>query len=98
MGNEGKIPLAGKTSDGRAGRLHEHDEFTGPGLVKHRPDPLIEHVEIKVVAAALYEASRLSESQLLEIARRMGANERAAVLRAYVGNRANRRHRPGRFP
>ncbi len=52
--------------------------------------------EIKVVAAALYEASRLSESQLLEIARRMGANERAAVLRAYVGNRTNRRHRPGR--
>lgn len=52
--------------------------------------------EIKVVAAALYESSRLAESQLLEIARRMGADERAAVLRAYVGNRANRRHRPGR--
>ncbi len=52
--------------------------------------------EIKVVAAALYESSRLSEGQLLDIARRMGADDRAAVLRAYVGNRANRRHRPGR--
>ena len=52
--------------------------------------------EIKVVAAALYESSRLSESQLLGIARGMGADDRAAVLRAYIGNRANRRHRPGR--
>ncbi len=52
--------------------------------------------EVKVVAAALYESSRLSENQLLEIARRMGADERATVLRAYIGNRANRRHRPGR--
>jgi thymidylate synthase ThyX len=52
--------------------------------------------EIKVVAAALYESSRLSEDQLLDIARRMGADDRAAVLRAYVGNRTNRRHRPGR--
>ena len=52
--------------------------------------------EVKVVAAALYESSRLSDDQLLEIARRMGTDDRAAVLRAYVGNRANRRHRPGR--
>ena len=52
--------------------------------------------EVKVVAAALYESSRLPDDQLLEIARRMGADDRAAVLRAYVGNRANRRHRPGR--
>jgi thymidylate synthase ThyX len=52
--------------------------------------------EVKVVAAALYERSRLPDDQLLETARRMGADDRAAVLRAYVGNRANRRHRPGR--
>jgi len=49
-----------------------------------------------VVAAALYESSRLSESQLLDTARKMGADDRAAVLRAYVGTRTNRRHRPGR--
>lgn len=52
--------------------------------------------EVKVVAAALYESSRLPESQLLETARGMSADDRTAVLSAYVGDRANRRHRPGR--
>ena len=32
----------------------------------------------------------------MSIARRMTADERARVLRAYVGDRTNRRHRPGR--
>ena len=49
-----------------------------------------------MVASALYETSRLPDRQLLEAARRMGADERAAILRAYVGHRVNRRHRPGR--
>ncbi len=52
--------------------------------------------EVKVVAAALYESSRLPESQLLETARGMSDGDRAAVIRAYAGDRANRRHRPGR--
>ena len=52
--------------------------------------------EIKVVAAALYPASELPDTQLLERARAMSADERARVLRAYVGDRANRRHKPGR--
>ncbi len=52
--------------------------------------------EVKVVAAALYESSHQSESQLVEIARRMSASDRAMVLRACVGDRENRRHRPGR--
>ena len=52
--------------------------------------------EIKVVAAALYAVSALPDDQLLAIARRMGDDERGAVLRAYVGKRGNRRHRPGR--
>lgn len=52
--------------------------------------------EIKVVASALYETSRLPDRQLLEAVRRMEADERASILRAYVGNRVNRRHRPGR--
>jgi hypothetical protein len=33
---------------------------------------------------------------LMQLARRLTADERAAVLRAYVGERMNRRHRPGR--
>ena len=52
--------------------------------------------EIKVVAAALYASSDLPDDQLLRIARRMSADERASVLRTYVGNRENRRHKPGR--
>ena len=52
--------------------------------------------EIKVVAAALYAVSDLPDDQLFEVARRMSADDRASVLRAYVGNRANRRHKPGR--
>jgi thymidylate synthase ThyX len=52
--------------------------------------------ETRVVASALYAVSNLPDDQLTAIARRMTADERAAVLRAYVGQRGNRRHRPGR--
>jgi thymidylate synthase ThyX len=52
--------------------------------------------EVKVVAAALYSSSFLPDDQLLSIAQRLSADDRARVLRAYVGHRANRRHRPGR--
>jgi thymidylate synthase ThyX len=52
--------------------------------------------EIKVVAAALYSSTNLSDSELLALAERMTPAERAAVLQAYVGQRSNRRHKPGR--
>lgn len=52
--------------------------------------------EIAVVAAALYSTSRLPDRQLAEIARKMSVEERARVLAAYVGERKNRRHKPGR--
>jgi thymidylate synthase ThyX len=52
--------------------------------------------EIKVVAAALYETSSLPDADLLALARRMPVDDRVALLRAYVGDRANRRHKPGR--
>jgi thymidylate synthase ThyX len=52
--------------------------------------------ETKVVAAALYAASALPDRDLLRAARSMSATDRADVLRAYVGDRTNRRHRPGR--
>lgn len=52
--------------------------------------------EVKVVAAALYAATDLPDARLLELARRMSDAERADVLRAYVGERRNRRHKPGR--
>jgi thymidylate synthase ThyX len=52
--------------------------------------------EIKVVAAALYPGSDFPDDRLLTLARRMTPMERATVLRAAIGERSNRRHRPGR--
>jgi thymidylate synthase ThyX len=73
-------------------------------LVRAEPDPREEVTltdfdpdgEVKIVAAALYAASDLPDDQLLQIARRLSTDERAQVLHAYIGNRTNRRHRPGR--
>jgi thymidylate synthase ThyX len=52
--------------------------------------------EEKIVAAALYAASDLPDATLREVARGLSDGERADVLRAYVGERGNRRHKPGR--
>jgi hypothetical protein len=52
--------------------------------------------EVKVVAAALYPVSSRPDAELLAIARRMTTAERADVLRAAIGERGNRRHKPGR--
>ena len=52
--------------------------------------------ETKVVAAALYAATALPDDQLMTIARRLSPGDRTALLREYVGQRGNRRHKPGR--
>lgn len=52
--------------------------------------------EAKVVAAALYPHTHLPESQVMSVVDRMSTQDRLAVLMAYVGDRSNRRHRPGR--
>ena len=52
--------------------------------------------ELKVVASALYAASHLPDDQLTALAGRLSADERVTLLRAYVGERQNRRHKPGR--
>jgi thymidylate synthase ThyX len=52
--------------------------------------------ELKVAAAALYASSSRSDAELLDLARRLAPDERAALIRAYAGDRANRRHKPGR--
>jgi thymidylate synthase ThyX len=52
--------------------------------------------EVKIVAAALYADSDLPDDQLLAIARQLTPEQRAEVLGATVGDRANRRHKPGR--
>lgn len=52
--------------------------------------------EVKVVAAALYSVSSLPDDQLLTLARKLDEASRHQVLAAYVGQRENRRHKPGR--
>jgi hypothetical protein len=52
--------------------------------------------ETKVVAAALYAVTDAPDDRLLEVARGMSVDDRLRVLRAYVGDRSNRRHKPGR--
>jgi len=52
--------------------------------------------ETKVVAAALYAVTDLPDDQILARVRAMTGAQRTEVLRAYVGERKNRRHKPGR--
>jgi thymidylate synthase ThyX len=52
--------------------------------------------EDKLIAAICYPHTGLSETQVFDRVRRMGHAERVAILRAYIGNRENRRHKPGR--
>ncbi|MCC5951269.1 MAG: FAD-dependent thymidylate synthase [Acidimicrobiia bacterium] len=60
-------------------------------LVDHDPDG-----ETKMIAAMLYPYTSLPERQIEERVRSMPADEKRSVVRAYVGDRSNRRHKPGR--
>jgi thymidylate synthase ThyX len=64
-----------------------------PGVTLTDFDP---EGEDKVLAAICYPHTSLPEDQLLARVRRLGSDERASLLAAYVGERTNRRHKPGR--
>ncbi len=64
------------------------DEVT---LVEWDPD-----AETKVAAAALYAVSDLPDDQLLDYVRRLPVEDRRTLLRTAIGQRGNRRHKPGR--
>ncbi|HZD18227.1 MAG TPA: FAD-dependent thymidylate synthase [Actinomycetota bacterium] len=74
---------------------YTEDVEPGPGdlvtLTDFDPDG-----EEEVVAAALYASTDLPDERCRAVARSMSDGDRAEVLRAYVGDRGNRRHRPGR--
>ena len=74
---------------GEAGAKPEHrDEVT---LVDHDPQG-----DAKIAAAVLYESSNMPDDQLLALARSMSREQVGEILRASVGDRSNRRHKPGR--
>jgi thymidylate synthase ThyX len=52
--------------------------------------------EDKVVAAICAPLTDRPEAEVVRRVALLGAEEKRALLRAYVGDRANRRHRPGR--
>jgi|tagenome__1003787_1003787.scaffolds.fasta_scaffold20976130_3 thymidylate synthase ThyX len=52
--------------------------------------------EDKVLAAICYPHTNLPEHRLLERVRRLPTDDRIALVHAYVGDRTNRRHKPGR--
>jgi Thymidylate synthase complementing protein len=54
------------------------------------------HGEEKVIAAICAPLTHASDSEVLARVRLLGAEERKSILLAYVGERSNRRHRPGR--
>ena len=82
--------------DDIAARLFPLDEApaeSGPRveLVEFDPD-----AEVRLVTAMLYSYTDRPETEIEARVRSMSVDERLAVVRAYVGERTNRRHRPGR--
>ena len=72
------------------------DEVTAPSaptvtLVDWDPEG-----EVKAIAAMLYPYTGLAETQLLDRVRQMSTDDRISIVRSYVGERSNRRHKPGR--
>jgi len=67
------------------------DPVEGVTLTSFDPD-----AEVRLVTAMLYPSTHLPEHQVERRVRDMTADERTSVVRAYVGDRHNRRHKPGR--
>ena len=83
-------------------RLEELSEHFFPDDVPVSNAPLVDltdfdpDAEVKLVASALYPHTRHPDRVVEERVRRMTVEERVRVLQALVGDRGNRRHRPGR--
>ena len=67
------------------------DDGARVDLVDFDPD-----AEIKMITAMLYPYSHLSELAIDRQVRNMSVDDRMQIVRAYNGDRRNRRHRPGR--
>jgi hypothetical protein len=74
--------------DGWGGADQDHPEVT---LLDFDP-----HGEEKILVAACFSHLQCSEREAARRVAHLGHDDRVALLRAYVGDRRNRRHRPGR--
>ncbi|GBE24021.1 MAG TPA: thymidylate synthase [Actinobacteria bacterium] len=77
--------------DQRAEALPAATERPEVTLVEFDPD-----AETKIAAAVLYRYASLPDDQILDHVRGLATDDRAALFAAGVGNRTNRRHKPGR--
>jgi thymidylate synthase ThyX len=68
-----------------------HDGGPEVTLVDFDPD-----AEVKLLASMLYPYATDPETVLIDRVRAMSHDDRMAIARAYVGERDNRRHKPGR--
>jgi thymidylate synthase ThyX len=73
------------------GEADIYDDEARVELVDFDPD-----AEVKLVTAMLYPYSHLAERDIEHRVRAMTVDDRLRVIRAYNGERGNRRHRPGR--
>jgi thymidylate synthase ThyX len=70
--------------------------------LEFEPDPEVTLLDFdpdgeeKVLVAACFAQLRCSEREATARVRRLSHDDKVALLRAYVGDRRNRRHRPGR--
>ena len=83
-------------------RLEDLAEEYFPGEEAVAGSPVVDltdwdpDAEVKLVAAALYPVTNRSDREVDARVRAMSIEERLTILRAFVGDRDNRRHRPGR--
>ncbi|HEY2160520.1 MAG TPA: FAD-dependent thymidylate synthase [Solirubrobacteraceae bacterium] len=75
-----------------AERLDLREPATGPSVTLLRADG----DEEDLLTALLFEAASCSEQVICEAISALGTEDRAVLLSELVGERANRRHRPGR--
>ena len=66
---------------------------SGPSVLLTDWDP---EAESKIAAAALYAVSELPDAKVTEIVRAMTPDQKATAIATMVGQRNNRRHKPGR--
>jgi len=81
-------------------RMEELAAAVTPTSSPSRPEvSLVEfdpEAETKIAAGALYAVTDLPDDELLDITRGLDSSTRQELFQTYVGERGNRRHRPGR--
>lgn len=80
-----------KVTDELLPRTYEVEFKKGPTLTSYSP-----RNELDLVAHMMYEYTDMSESQLTEFVQSLKYDDKYRILETYVGDRRNRRHKPGR--